>query len=90
MALAPNNKAWKAEYYTEDGYWYANFMLVDIEYDGFMVTMTSTGESDYELTIHTNGSKYIMLGASEMNSLHTLAKKTHLELRRLEEAWETQ
>ena len=55
MALAPDERAWEVSYKKVEDMWYAEFMFVDLEYDGFMVKMFLDGCGGYELRFDTNG-----------------------------------
>lgn len=84
MTLAPDNRAWKVSYKQVEELWFAEFMLVDLEYDGFMVSMFINCDGQYELTFHSKGSEYFKLGPRELQLLNRCVKKAHKELMLLE------
>lgn len=89
MALAPDERAWEVSYKKVEDMWYAEFMFVDLEYDGFMVKMFLDGCGGYELRFDTNGCEYFMMADGELSLLCTCADEAFeglLELEKLEEA----
>lgn len=83
MTLAPDSRAWDVTYEKKDDTWYANFMFVDLEFDGFMVSMHLDYDRQVEIRFHSKGSEYILLHEALMELFYecvTLAKVELLEL----------
>ena len=85
MTLAPDERAWEVSYKKVDGMWFADFMFVDLEYDGFMVSMFVHCDGKFELRFNTNGSGYFMMGEAEMRLLNCCVEEAQETLILLEE-----
>ncbi len=80
MTLAPDNRAWKVSYKQVEELWFAEFMIVDLEYDGLMASMFINCDGQYELTFHSKGSQYFILGPQEFQALNLCVEEAYEEL----------
>lgn len=80
MSMAPDDRAWTVSYRKEDGMWFADFMFVDLEHDGFMVSMFVHCDNQYELRFHNGGSAYFMMSSTEMDLFNFCVEEAHEQL----------
>lgn len=85
MALAPDDSAWSVSYKKVDGMWFAEFMFVDLEHDGFIVSMFVHADGNYELRFNNEGSRCFYMGPSELDLLNWCVDEAQEQLIKLEE-----